>query len=74
MAVNTVSTGRAHSRLFARAPRLNTLQNITAEELARRLNEVPSLMALDGYARSTNSTSTATGDASAASDCRLGTD
>ncbi|ROU06664.1 DUF3228 family protein [Lysobacter enzymogenes] len=45
-----ILTDFARPRLFPREPRRNTIQDITAEEFERHLNEVPPLMVLDGYA------------------------
>ncbi len=43
-------TDFARARLFPREPRRNTIQDCTAEEFERHLNEVPPLAVLDGYA------------------------
>lgn len=43
-------TDFARPRLFPREPRRNTIQDITAEQFERHLNEVPPLAVLDGYA------------------------
>lgn len=40
----------ARTRLFPREPRPNTIQDCTAEEFERHLNEVPPVKVLDGYA------------------------
>ena len=43
-------TDFARNRLFPREPRRNTIQDCTREQFERRLNEVPPLEVLDGYA------------------------
>jgi hypothetical protein len=45
-----VMTGFARPRLFPREPRPNTIQDITAGEFERHLNEHPPVAVLDGYA------------------------
>ena len=43
-------TDFARPRLFPREPRRNTIQDCTAEQFERHLNEVPPLAVLEGYA------------------------
>jgi hypothetical protein len=45
-----VLTDFARPRLFPREPRRNTIQDITAAQFERHLNEHPPLVVLDGYA------------------------
>lgn len=48
--MSIILTPFARTRLFPRAPRANTIQDCTPEAFERRLNEVPPLKVLDGYA------------------------
>ena len=43
-------TDFARPRLFPREPRRNTIQDCTAEQFEKHLNQVPPLQVLDGYA------------------------
>ncbi|MDQ3287599.1 MAG: DUF3228 family protein [Pseudomonadota bacterium] len=45
-----ILTEFARARLFPREPRRNTIQNCTAGEFERHLNEVAPIKVLDGYA------------------------
>jgi hypothetical protein len=48
--MSIVLTEFARTRLFPRESRRNTIQDCTAEEFERRLNDEPPLKVLDGYA------------------------
>ena len=48
--MSIVLTEFARPRLFPREPRRNTIQDITAADFERYLNEHEPLMVLDGYA------------------------
>jgi hypothetical protein len=48
--MSIVLTEFARPRLFPREPRRNTIQNISAEQFERHLNEHAPLKVLDGYA------------------------
>jgi hypothetical protein len=48
--MSIVLTPFARTRLFPREPRRNTIQDITAEQFERYLNEHAPLQVLDGYA------------------------
>jgi hypothetical protein len=48
--MSIVLTEFARPRLFPREPRRNTIQDITAEQFERYLNQHPPLKVLDGYA------------------------
>jgi Protein of unknown function (DUF3228) len=50
LTMRIVLTDFARPRLFPREPRRNTIQDITAAQFERHLNERPPLMVLDGYA------------------------
>lgn len=48
--MSIVLTDFARTRLFPRQSRRNTIQDCSAEEFERHLNEVPPVKVLDGYA------------------------
>ena len=48
--MSIVLTAFARTRLFPREPRANTIQDCTAEQFERYLNEHPPLKVLNGYA------------------------
>jgi hypothetical protein len=48
--MSIVLTDFARPRLFPREPRRNTIQDITADEFERYLNDQAPLKVLDGYA------------------------